>query len=413
MIYIKTGYNYVSKFSKMKSIKSTLLSMILVGLALLNSQCKGKSEQQNQINKVETTSQSKPLVSLQKMNFGSLPNGQQVAQYRLSNASGMEVDIITYGGIITSLKVPDNKNISQDIVLGYDNLSEYLKSSPYFGAIIGRYGNRIANGKFILYGQEFKLEQNNGKNHLHGGLIGFDKVNWAAKEVMKDSSVSLVLNYLSKDLEEGYPGNLNTTVTYTLTNENSLTVDYEATTDKTTVVNLTQHSYFNLSGDFSKTVLDQVIWINADKYIPVNSALIPTGEIRDVTDTPFDFRKQKPIGKDIENENDQLKKGLGFDHCWVLNNQNQGVRLAATAYHPLNGRYLEVFTDEPGIQLYTGNFLDGTLPAKGGGNYGYRSGFCLETQHYPDSPNQPDFPSVVLNPGERYNSKTIFKFSIK
>lgn len=397
----------------MKSIKFTFYSIVIIGLAMLNFQCKGKSDQKNQSNTVETASQSNQIVSMKKMDFGSMPNGQQVDKYILSNSNGMEVDIITYGGIITSLRVPDNENIVRDVVLGYETLADYLKSSPYFGAIIGRYGNRIAKGKFTLDGQEFKLEHNNGENHLHGGLIGFDKVVWSAKEVKKDSSISLILNYVSKDLEEGYPGNLNTTVTYTLTNENSLAVNYEATTDKKTVVNLTQHSYFNLSGDFSKTILDQVISINADKFIPVNTTLIPTGELRDVAHTPFDFRKQKPIGKDIGKDDEQLKKGLGFDHCWVLNHQNEGIRLAATAYHPLNGLYLEVFTDEPGIQLYTGNFLDGTLPAKGGGNYGYRSGFCLETQHFPDSPNQPNFPSVVLNPGEKYNSKTIFKFSTK
>lgn len=397
----------------MKSIKFAFYSIVIIGLAMLNFQCKGKSDQKNQSNTVETASQKNQIVSLEKMDFGSLPNGQQVDKYILRNSNGMEVDIITYGGIITSLKVPDNENIVRDVVLGYETLSDYLKSSPYFGAIIGRYGNRIAKGKFTLDGQEFKLEHNNGENHLHGGLIGFDKVVWSAKEVKKDSSVSLILNYVSKDLEEGYPGNLNTTVTYTLTNENSLAVNYEATTDKKTVVNLTQHSYFNLSGDFSKTILDQVISIYADKFIPVNTTLIPTGELRDVANTPFDFRKQKPIGKDIGKDDEQLKKGLGFDHCWVLNHQNEGIQLAATAYHPLNGLYLEVFTDEPGIQLYTGNFLDGTLPAKGGGNYGYRSGFCLETQHFPDSPNQPNFPSVVLNPGEKYNSKTIFKFSAK
>lgn len=397
----------------MKSTKFAFYSIVIMGLAMLNFQCKGKSDQKNQSNSVEAAPQSNPSVSMEKMDFGSLPDGQQVEKYILRNSAGMEVDIITYGGIITSLKVPDNENKVRDVVLGYDTLADYLKSSPYFGAIIGRYGNRIAKGKFTLDGQEFKLEQNDGENHLHGGLIGFDKVIWSAKEEKTDSSVSLVLNYVSKDLEEGYPGNLSTTVTYTLTNENSLAVNYEATTDKQTVVNFTQHSYFNLSGDFSKTILDQVISINADKFIPVNATLIPTGELRDVVHTPFDFRKQKPIGRDIGKDDEQLKKGLGFDHCWVLNDQDEGIRLAATAYHPLNGLYLEVFTDEPGIQLYTGNFLDGTLPAKGGGNYGYRSGFCLETQHFPDSPNQPNFPTVVLNPGEKYNSNTIFKFSTK
>jgi aldose 1-epimerase len=223
----------------------------------------------------------------------------------------------------------------------------------------------------------------------------------------------LVLTYLSKDMEEGYPGNLQTKVTYTLNNDNTLEVVYEATTDKKTIVNLTQHSYFNLSGDFSKTILDHEITINADKLVPVDATLIPTGELTDVSNTPFDFRQAKAIGKDIEAKDEQLKRGQGYDHCWVLNNQNEGMRFAASAYHPESGRLMEVSTDEPGIQLYTGNFLDGTLPSKQSGTYGHRTGFCLETQHYPDSPNQKDFPSVVLNPGENYKTTTTFKFSVK
>ena len=304
--------------------------------------------------------------------------------------------------------------MSKDVVLGYNSLAQYEKKTPYFGALIGRYGNRIAKGKFTLNGQEYTLAVNDGPNHLHGGLKGFDKRVWNVENTQVDStSASLVLSYLSQDMEEGYPGNLTATVTYTLNNENSLEVHYQAITDKPTIVNLTQHSYFNLSGDFSKPILDEEIKINADKFVPIDPTFIPTGELRDVAGTPFDFRKAKPIGQDINAENEQLKRGLGYDHCWVLNDQGDGMRFAASAYDPGTGRLLQVYTDQPGIQLYTGNFLDGTLPSKQGGTYAHRTGFCLETEHYPDSPNQKDFPSVVLNPGDQYNTKTTFKFSTK
>ncbi|MGE5944018.1 MAG: aldose epimerase family protein, partial [Flavobacteriales bacterium] len=313
-----------------------------------------------------------------------------------------------------SWTAPDKNGEYKDIVLGFDSIHKYqMPGVPYFGALIGRFGNRIANAKFSLDGTEYTLAANDGKNHLHGGVKGFDKVVWDASEKTTDSTASLVLTYLSKDMEEGYPGNLQTTVTYTLDNDNTLDVVYEATTDKKTVVNLTQHSYFNLSGNFSKPILDHKISINADHFLPVDATLIPTGEIKDVTGTPFDFRQAKTIAQDIEAKNEQLKRGLGYDHCWVLNEQNQGVRLAATVHDPETGRFLEVYSDEPAIQLYTGNFLDGTLPNKQGGTYAHRTGFCLETQHYPDSPNQKEFPSVVLSPGENYISTTSFKFSTK
>ncbi len=363
-----------------------------------------------------TTEKSNP-VTISEDTFGIMNDSTKINRYTLKNEKGMEVCIMTYGGIITSLKVPNKNNVIEDVVLGFDSLEaytnpEYTKDCPFFGALIGRYGNRIAKGKFSLDGEEIKLATNNGPNHLHGGVKGFDKVVWTVTKTKSDNtSASLVLTYLSKDLEEGYPGNLNTKVTYTLNNDNVLEVDYEATTDKKTIVNLTQHSYFNLSGDYSKPILDHEVTINADKFIPVNATLIPTGELEDVTNTPFDFRMTKTVGKDIEVDNVQLKRGFGYDHCWVLNNQNQGMRLAATAYEPISGRLLEVFSDEPGIQFYTSNFLNGTLPSKQGGTYGHRTGFCLETQHYPDSPNQKDFPSVVLNPGETYHTKTTFKFS--
>ncbi len=353
-------------------------------------------------------------VTITKESFGTTKDSIPVDKYILKNEKGMEISIITYGGVITSWTAPDKNGAYKDIVLGFDSIQKYqLPGVPYFGALIGRFGNRIAKGKFTLDGTNYTLATNDGQNHLHGGVKGFDKVVWNASEASTDSTASLVLTYLSKDMEEGYPGNLETKVTYTLNNDNQLNVLYEATTDKKTVINLTQHSYFNLSGDFSKSILGEEITINADTFLPVDATLIPTGEIKDVANTPFDFRQAKVIGKDIEVKDEQLKRGLGYDHCWILNNQNKGMRLAATAHDPESGRLLEVSTDEPAIQFYTGNFLDGTLPSKQGGTYGHRTGFCLETQHYPDSPNQKDFPSVVLSPGEKYETTTIFKFSVK
>ncbi|WP_397447690.1 aldose epimerase family protein [Polaribacter sp. R77954] len=343
--------------------------------------------------------------------FGTTRDNVSVKSFTLKNEKGMEVSIITYGGIITSLKVPNKKGVSEDVVLGYNSLTDYEKSSPYFGALIGRYGNRIANGKFSIDGKEYSLKTNNDSNHLHGGVKGFDKVVWSA-EVLKEKG-ALKLSYVSKDMEEGYPGNLHTEVIYTLTNDNTLVVDYKATTDKKTIVNLTQHSYFNLSGDFSKPILDHIVTINADKFVPVDKNLIPTGKLKDVANTPFDFRQPKTIGQEINAENEQLKRGLGYDHCWVLNDQNKGFRFISSAYEPNSGRLLEVFSSEPGVQLYTGNFLDGTLPNKQDGTYAHRTGFCLETQHYPDSPNQKEFPSTILKPEDVYLTKTSFKFSVK
>ena len=351
------------------------------------------------------------VLKIDKIQFGETMDGTDVDQFILSNNNGMEVRIITYGGIITSWTAPDKNGDYKDIVLGYNTLAEYEAETPYFGALIGRYGNRIAKGKFSLDDQEYTLAVNNGVNHLHGGLKGFDKVIWDAKTIVSDSTVSLELSYLSKDMEEGYPGNLETKVTYTLNNKDELSVNYEATTDKPTIVNLTQHSYFNLTADFNQDILGHELVINADSFLPVDNTLIPTEEFRDVTGTPFDFKTSKAIGTHIDNENIQLKNGLGYDHCWVLNDQDTGVRFVASAYEPVSGRLLEVFSDEPGIQFYSGNFLDGTLPSKNKGMYQHRTGFCLETQHYPNSPNQENFPSVRLNLGEKYNSKTVFRLS--
>jgi aldose 1-epimerase len=324
----------------------------------------------------------------------------------------MQVEIITYGGIITSMKVPNAAGGLNDVVLGYDSLSDYEKGSPYFGALIGRYGNRIADGSFKLDDQTYTLVQNDGKNHLHGGTKGFDKVVWSADSKIEDNKAVLQLHYLSQDMEEGYPGNLHTEVVYTLTNDNMLEVAYKATTDKKTVVNLTQHAYFNLSG--AKDILDHELRLQAPRYLPIDETLIPTGEIASVEGTPFDFRSFKAIGRDILKEDIQLERGLGYDHCWVLDDSNKGLRSAAILKEINSGIQMEVFTDQPAIQFYSGNFLDGTNPMKQSDSfYNFRSGLCLETQHFPNSPNETSFPSTELSPGEVYSTKTQFKFTLQ
>lgn len=355
---------------------------------------------------------SSQKLSIEKTNFGSLSSGEEVQLFTLRNSQGMEVGILDYGGIITSLLAPDQTGQYEDVVLGFESLDDYETRNPYFGALVGRYANRIAGGRFSLDGKEYQLVQNNGNNHIHGGTKGFDKVIWNAKPIEYADRVSLELSYTSKDMEEGYPGNLACIVTYTLTESNELQVTYRAATDKKTVVNLTQHAYFNLSGDFSKTILDHKLFISADEFVPVNKELIPYGEYAAVAGTPFNFNSHKQIGRDIEDSHEQIAIGKGYDHSWVLKDYNSKIRKVASVLHPETGRVLEVFTTEPGMQLYTGNFLDGTLPAKGGGTYARRSGFCLETQHHPDSPNQPSFPSVVLEPGQTYRSETLFRFRV-
>jgi len=355
----------------------------------------------------------KNKVSITKSFYGKTKDNKKIDLYSFKNENGMQVDIINYGGIITSLKVPDKNGETEDIVLGYNKLEDYINENPYFGSIIGRYGNRIAKGKFNLNGNQYTLATNNDENHLHGGNIGFDKVIWEAETKINSNSSSLILKYLSRDMEEGYPGNLYTTVTYKITNDNSVEIKYEAQTDKTTVINLTQHSYFNLSGDFNQSILNHKVKINANQFLPVNKSLIPTGNKLNVSMTPFDFRNYKEIKKDINADDLQLNYGNGYDHCWVLNDYKNGYRLVASAFHEESGRLMEVYSDQPGLQFYTGNFLDGSLPQKGEGFYNFRSGFCMETQHFPNSPNQPDFPSVTLNPNEKYNSKTTYKFKIK
>jgi aldose 1-epimerase len=334
--------------------------------------------------------------------------------YTLENKAGMEVKITNYGAIVTSIKVPDRNGKLADIVLGYNDVSDYMNAvdKPYFGAIVGRYGNRIAKGKFTLDGEEYDLATNNGENHLHGGVIGFDKVVWNA-EVVGGNAVRFT--YLAKDTEEGYPGNLSVAVTYTLTDDNELEIDYRATTDKATPVNLTNHTYFNLKGEGEGTILEHELMINAKGFTPVDKGLIPTGKIVPVAGTPFDFTTAKPIGRDVGQENQQLEFGLGYDHNFVLDKGGREgeMTLAATVYEPASGRFMEVFTEEPGVQFYCGNFLDGRLKGKSGKTYVHRGGFCLETQHYPDSPNQPQFPNTILRPGEVYETRTVYRFSVR
>jgi aldose 1-epimerase len=344
--------------------------------------------------------------------FGELPDGREVYAYTLDNGRGVTLEAISYGGIIVSLDTPDRRGRRGDIVLGYDDLSGYLKETPYFGAIIGRYGNRIANARFTLDGRTYQLAANNGPNHLHGGDIGFDKVLWSAMPFSRADSVGVVFRYTSPDGEEGYPGNLAATVTYTLTTDGSLVFDYEATTDKPTPVNLTQHSYFNLAGDGARDVLDHVLTIYADSFTPVDSTLIPPGKIEPVAGTPFDFRTPMAIGARIGATDQQLEYGGGYDHNFVLDRSGPGLAHAAHVYEPTTGRTLDIYTTEPGLQFYSGNFLDGSLVGKSGHVYEHRYGFCLETQHYPDSPNEPGFPSTILRPGEEYRSRTVLRFGV-
>jgi aldose 1-epimerase len=345
-------------------------------------------------------------MSIKKQAFGKTEDGKSVDLYTLTNANGLKAEIITYGGIVTSLQVPDRNGKFADIVLGCDSPDEYAKSSTYFGALIGRFGNRIAKGKFTLNGVEYKLATNNGPNHLHGGIKGFDKVVWNAKPMQTDQGPALKLTYQSRDGEEGYPGNLSCTVVYTLTNNNELKISYEAKTDKATIVNLTHHSYFNLGGHNSGDILGHELIINADRFTPVDKDLIPTGEIKAVKGTPWDFTKPMAIGSRIK----QVEGG--YDHNYVLNNSDGSLALAASVYESKTGRVMEVFTTEPGIQFYTGNFLDGSVKGKGA-VYNKHAGFCLEAQHFPDSPNKSDFPSVVLRPGEKYTQSTVYKFSAR
>lgn len=349
--------------------------------------------------------------TINKHSFGKTPAGENVDLYILRNDKGMEAKITNYGGIVVSLTAPDRNGNYADVVLGFSDFETYLaKNDPYFGALIGRYANRIAEGRFKLNGVEHKLAANNGDNHLHGGIKGFDKVVWTGRGMRTKAGPALSLTYLSKHGEEGYPGNLRVRVVYTLTNSNELKIEYSAATDRDTVINLTHHSYFNFLGEGNGNILNHRITINGDRYLPTDAGSIPTGELAQVADSPFDLRKPTTIGSRIDQDHEQLEFGRGYDHTWVINGRPGTLRLAATANEPLSGRTMEVWTTEPGVQFYTGNFLDGTLTGKSGKPYPRRSGFCLETQHYPDSPNQPSFPSTRLRRGATFKSTTIYRF---
>lgn len=348
---------------------------------------------------------------MKKRRFGKTSDGTEVELYELSNDSGVRAKILTYGSILVSLEVPDVHGVFADVVLGYDILDGYLGDKAYLGPIIGRYANRIAHGQFRLGDSSYSLARNNGLNHLHGGLKGFDKVVWKARDISTNDGDALELTYLSKDMEEGYPGNMSVRVVYATTPANELKIEYFATSDKDTVVNLTSHAYFNLAGHGSGDILGHELMLNADYFTPTNSNSIPTGERLEVKGTPFDFRRAIKIGLRAEENHDQLAYGHGYDQNFVLNqDRSVGLTLAARVCEPRSGRMLEVWTTEPGIQLYCGNFLDGLIRGKSGAVYRKHQGFCLETQHFPDSPNQPNFPSTMLKAGAQYHSTTVFKF---
>jgi len=372
------------------------MALVLAGVAALT--CYGQTR--------PTTSTRKNTV--QKEAFGKLPDGTPVEIYTLANGNGMQARIMTYGGAVVSLTTPDRNGRYADVVLGMDSLDGYLKGVPYFGALIGRYGNRIGHAQFVLDGKTYHLPDNDGGNTLHGGTRGFDKRVWTAHEV---SPSSLELTYTSQDGEEGFPGTLRVNVVYTVTPQNGLRIEYGATTDKNTVVNLTNHTYFNLAGAGEGDILGHEVTLHADRFTPVNQGLIPTGELQAVAGTPFDFRKSTAIGARIAANDQQIQFGHGYDHNWVLN--GSGIRTAAEVYEPKTGRVMEVLTDQPGLQFYTGNFLDGTIHGKGGKAYGQRAAFCMETQHYPDSPNKPAFPTTELKPGQTYHTVTVYRFSAR
>ena len=356
---------------------------------------------------------TEPPSRISTSSFGTMPDGQPVTSYRLENRLGSQIEIIDLGGIITSLVVADKNGDFSDIVLGLDTPEQYTSDSPYFGAIVGRYANRIANGKFSIDGNEYSLATNNGPNALHGGIVGFDKKIWNAETFENDTSASIRLSLTSQDGDEGYPGTLSAQVEYIFDDENRLTINYSATTDKTTVLNMSQHSYFNLDGHASGSIESMELMLNASHYTPVDQTLIPTGEIAPVENTPMDFRNAKPIGQDINNDFEQLQFGGGYDHNWALDKEIENeISLAARVVSPKSGRMLEVYTDQPGIQFYTRNFLEIGHQGKNGTTYNYRGGFCLETQHFPDSPNHNNFPPTLLMPGEEFSSTTIFKFSL-
>ncbi len=355
----------------------------------------------------------KIVPAIDKEEFGKLNDGREVYIYILKNKSGAEAKIINYGATVVSLMMPDRNGKYADIVLGYDSLDNYVNGSSYFGAIVGRYANRIAKGKITLAGKDYQLSVNEGENELHGGKVGFNKVLWKAEPLETKQGPALKLTYVSPDGDMGYPGRVTLKVTYTLTNNNELEIQYEGTTDKLTILNPSHHSYFNLTGDPRKNILSHILQINANSYTPIDKEFIPIGKIEKVDDTPLDFRKPTAIGARINDNFEQLKLAHGYDFNWVLNNYNGKVREVADVFEPKSGRYMQVFTDQPGLQFYSGNFLDGTQIGKQGIAYNFRTGFALEAQHYPNSPNEPKWPSVVLKPGQVYKQTTIYKFSVK
>jgi aldose 1-epimerase len=386
-----------------KQIQLNHIFLILIFFGLFLTGCQPKKTD---------SAEGKESPGIAQVSFGVLKDGKPVDIYTLRNSNGMTLRITNYGGTIVSWTAPDRNGAFEDIVLGCDSLNGYLQGVPYFGSLIGRYGNRIAKGKFSLEGKTYQLAINNIGNHLHGGIIGYDKVLWTATPITGDEP-ALKLTYTSPDGEEGYPGTLSIEVIYTLQKNNSVKIDYKATTDKPTVLNLTNHSYFNLSGKSGSSILDHDLKLNADHFLPVDQTLIPTGEVRAVKGTPFDFSTSTKIGARIYDSADvQIKYGLGYDHAWVINSSDSALRLAAVVTEPTSGRVLEVFTTEPAIQFYSGNFLNNTVVGNGGMTYARNSGLCLETEHYPDSPNQSKFPTTVLKPGETYSSTTIYKCSV-
>jgi aldose 1-epimerase len=354
--------------------------------------------------------------NIRKQPFGKTASGDQIDLYSLTNKKGMEVSVTNFGATVVTLRVPDRSGKAADVVLGFDNLEGYENGKSYFGATVGRYANRIGGGQFSIGGKTYTLPKNNGNNSLHGGIVGFNKKVWKAREIASKDGESLELSYLSVDGEEGFPGNLSVKVVFTVPAErNELKIDYSASTDKDTVLNLSNHSYFNLAGEGNGDILDHVLTLHAKQFTPVDGTLIPTGELRDVAGTPMDFTSANVIGKRIDSDYEQLVFGKGYDHNWVLarSDGGNGAALAAEAYDPKSGRRLEVLTTEPGVQFYSGNFLDGSAKGKGNKVYGRRAAFCLETQHFPDSPNHPNFPSTLLKPGSVFHSETVFRFSAK
>jgi len=375
---------------------------LAVALLMVSAACAGGA--------TRDASGGEPTVS--RADFGVMPDGDSVQVFTLANAHGIVVRAMTYGATILSLETPDASGRADDIVLGFSSLDDYLRGSPYFGAVVGRYGNRIAGGSFQLDGRSYQLATNDGPNHLHGGVKGFDKVVWRGESSTSDSTASVAFSYTSPSGEEGYPGTMEARVTYTLTNGDELVVEYRATTDAPTPINLTQHSYFNLAGAGRGDILGHQLMIAADRYTPVDATLIPTGQLASVEGTPFDFRTPTEIGARIEAPDEQLARGRGYDHNFVLNRDGDGLVHAATLHDPSTGRTLDISTTEPGLQFYSGNFLDGTITGKDGRVYGHRSGLCLETQHFPGSPNEPAFPSTILRPGGEYHSTTVFAFGV-